>query len=252
MLKAERLAGHDRLILARPEARNAFNDELLRRLRRQLEQWRADCRPLLLMAEGKLFCAGADLNWMRERGAGSSRENRADALVLAQLLAALAEHPAPVLARVQGDAYGGGLGLIACCDFVAAAERARFCLSEVRLGLIPATIVPHVARAIGVRATQRYALGAERFDAQTARELGLVHRVCPDDGLDAVIDEWLAMLEQNGPQAMSEVKRLVQAAQAGLSPEQAADWIARVRATPEAQEGIAAFLEKRPPDWSAV
>lgn len=253
------------LVLSRPARHNAFDAELmlglldcLDELAHSHDQAFAD-RPhvLLLRAEGKHFCAGADLNWMRGQAhadfdPSSFEKNREDARVLARLMQTLDELPFPTLALVQGAAYGGALGLICACDIVLASDDARFCLSEVSLGLVPAVISPYVVRAMGMRQARRYMLSAEPFDAITACRLNVAHQLST---LPALLTEGRRMalrLCRNGPEAMTETKRLLAAIDelgGARHEEQTVDTIARVRVGLEAQEGMQAFFDKRPPSW---
>lgn len=253
------------LVLARPARHNALDADLMQELLDCLDdlahrhgQPLAE-RPhvLLLRAEGRHFCAGADLNWMRNQLNGdfdpsSFEKNREDARVLARLMQALDELPFPTVALVQGAAYGGALGLLCACDIVLASDDARFCLSEVSLGLVPAVISPYVVRAMGMRQARRYMLSAEPFDAITACHLNVAHRLCAPEQL---LSEGRALgmrLCRNGPQAMKETKRLLAAIehQPGHQHEEiTVETIARVRVGLEAQEGMQAFFDKRPPNW---
>ncbi len=210
-------------------------------------------RVVVLAAAGKSFSAGADLNWMRRMAGYSTAENEADARRLANLMQVLHGLAKPTVARVQGSAFGGGVGLVACCDIAIAAETAQFALTEVRLGLVPAVISPYVVAAIGPRAARRYFLTAERFDAAEAARLGLVHRVVPAAELDGAVAALVATLADGGPQAQRDAKALVaavsgRAIDAALI-EETVQRIAALRAGAEGREGIAAFLEKRPPAW---
>ena len=242
--------------LARPGVRNAFDAATIAALHATFLELGAEARVrvIVLAAEGPAFCAGADLNWMRAMAGYSEAENREDAMQLARMLRAVAECPKPVIARVQGDAFGGGVGLVAACDLAVAAASARFCLSEVKLGLIPATIAPHVLRAMGPRAAQRYTLTAEIFDAATARQNSLIHEVATDAAaLDAQVQQWCAALLGASPQALAAAKRLL--ADAAYRPlneallADTAERIAEARASTEGREGLAAFLAKRKPSW---
>ena len=243
--------------LTRAELRNAFNDEVIAELTATFQTLgaRADVRAIVLAAEGPAFCAGADLNWMRRMADYSREENLADAGRLAAMLRTLHDCPKPTVARVQGDAYAGGVGLVAACDIAVAVETAGFCLSEVKLGLIPATIGPYVVRAMGVRAAQRYFLTAERFDAAEALRVGLVHEVVPPDALDARVDAIVRSLCSAGPGAVAAAKRLVhELAEAPLDDALVArtvEAIADIRASAEAREGVQSFLHKRKPQWLA-
>lgn len=247
--------GVARLTLNRPRIHNAFDDRLIARLSKLLSELevRPGLRALVLTSEGKSFSAGADLNWMRRMAGYSENENRADALKLAELMSRLNRLPVPTIARVQGPVFGGGVGLIACCDMAVAAERALFSLSEVRLGIIPAVISPYVIAAIGERAARRFMLTGERFDSAEALRLGLLHRVVADDGLDHAIDQLLQELLKCGPGAQAAAKRLIRdVAGRPVNPALIVDTAERItalRASPEGREGLTAFLEKRPPDW---
>ena len=241
--------------LTRPTLRNAFNDEVIADLTAAFAELgaRDDVRVIVLAAEGPAFCAGADLNWMRRMADYSRQDNLADAGRLAAMLRTLYECPRPTIARVQGDVYAGGMGLVACCDLVVSAETAGFCLSEVKLGLIPATIAPYVIRAMGPRAAHRYFLTAERFSAAEARRIGFVHEVVPADRLDAQVDEWVRALSSAGPAAVRACKRLVQdVAERPIDAaliESTVQRIADIRASAEGKEGVQSFLHKRPPQW---
>lgn len=243
--------------LNRPEVRNAFNETTIAELTdafRQLDA-RADVRAIVLAANGPAFCAGADLNWMKRMATFSYEENRVDARQLADMLATIYRVSKPVIARVSGDAFAGGVGLVAACDIVVAVDSARFCLSEARLGLIAATIAPYVIRALGERASRRYFTTAEPFDAATACRLGLVHEVVGMDSLDSTVQKFTAALCANGPEAVRESKRLVQDVAGRLLDEALIDdtarRIAHIRASEEGREGVASFLEKRAPAWRA-
>jgi methylglutaconyl-CoA hydratase len=241
--------------LNRPEVRNAFNEEMIAELTDAFKQldMRDDVRAIVLAANGAAFCAGADLNWMKKMASFSDEENRADARRLADMLAAIYRSSKPIIARVSGDAYAGGVGLVAASDVVVAVESARFCLSEARLGLIAATIAPYVVRALGERASRRYFATAEQFDCTTALRLGLVHEAVGDDALDATVQRIAAALCANGPQAVRESKRLVQDVAGRVLDEALIDdtaaRIARIRSSTEGREGVASFLEKRAPSW---
>ncbi|KVA10368.1 enoyl-CoA hydratase/isomerase family protein [Burkholderia ubonensis] len=243
--------------LARPDVRNAFNETMIAELTTAFE-WldaHAGVRAVVLAAVGPAFCAGADLNWMKKMAGYSDDENRADARKLARMLEAIHRCGKPVIARVHGDAYAGGVGLVAAADIAIAADGVKFCLSEARLGLIPATIAPYVVRAMGERAARRYFTTAEVFDGARAAALGFVHEAVPAEALDETVEKLAAALVANGPDAVRACKRLV--ADVAGRPldaaliEQTAEWIARTRAGAEAREGIAAFLEKRTPSWRA-
>jgi methylglutaconyl-CoA hydratase len=244
------------LALDRAELHNAFDDALIAALTAELGRLAADprVRVLVLAGRGKSFSAGADLNWMRRMAGFSEAENRRDAEALAGLMAALDRFPRPTVARVHGAAFGGGVGLVACCDIAMAGETATFCLSEARLGLIPAVISPYVVAAMGSRAARRYFLTAEVFDAAAALRLGLVHEVAAADALDAAVEAVVAKLLGCGPAAQTECKALVaRVARGPIDAAMIADTasrIARIRVSPEGREGISAFLEKRKPVWT--
>jgi methylglutaconyl-CoA hydratase len=240
--------------LARPERHNAFDDALIAELTDALRTMEAEegIRVVVLSSVGKSFSAGADLNWMRRMASASLEENRNDAMALAALMRTLAELRKPTVARVQGPAYGGGVGLVACCDIAVASLRATFALSEARLGLIPAVISPYVVGAIGPRAARRYFLTAEAMDASEAWRLGLVHEIAQDD-LDEKVGGFVDALLACGPVAQAESKSLIRAVMnRPVSLElirDTADRIARIRSSPEGTEGVAAFLEKRRASW---
>ncbi|GAB5471805.1 MAG: enoyl-CoA hydratase/isomerase family protein [Rhodospirillales bacterium] len=209
-------------------------------------------RVLVLAAAGKSFSAGADLGWMQRMADYSEADNLADARHLAALMQTLDRFGKPTVARVQGSAFGGGVGLVACCDIAVGSEAARFMLSEVRLGLLPGVISPYVVRAMGQRAARRYFLTAERFDAAEARRLGLLHRVVAPDALDGAVEAEIALLLLAGPAAAEAAKDLIFAVDRPLDAavvEETARRIARIRASEEGREGLAAFLEKRKPAW---
>lgn len=234
--------------LNRPQVRNAFNETMIAELTsafNMLGQHR-EIRAIVLAANGVAFCAGADLNWMRKMAGYSDDENRAD-------LATIDRCHKPVVARVNGDVYAGGMGLISAADIVVAQEDAHFCLSEARLGLIPATIAPYVIRAMGERAARRYFTTAEPFDGVTALRLGLVSELVPQVALDETVRRLADALMANGPGAVAASKRLMRdVAGRPLTDElmaETAERIARVRASAEGREGVASFLEKRAPGW---
>ncbi len=248
--------GRATVTLNRPDVHNAFDDKLIALLTRELDD--LDRNPtvgvVVLAAAGKSFCAGADLKWMRRMAEYSEAENQADAEALAALMKTLNRLSKPTVAEVQGAAYGGGVGLICCCDIAIASEAAQFSISEVKLGLIPSVISPYVVAVIGERQARRYALGAETFDAIEAKRIGLVHEVTAAEDLQAAVDAMVEALLANGPAAMAETKdqiagvvnrpvddRLIAAAAAR---------IARIRVSDEGREGVAAFLEKRKPGWA--
>jgi methylglutaconyl-CoA hydratase len=242
--------------LNRADVHNAFNDAVIADMTDALRRLGADdtVRAVVLRAEGKSFSAGADLGWMQRMAGYSHAENLRDAEALAELMRVLNFLPKPTVARVQGAAFGGGVGLVACCDIAIASDAAAFSLSEVRLGLIPAVISPYVVAAIGERAARRYFLTAERFDAAEALLIGLVHQVVAADQLDTAVDGILARLSEGGPAAQRAAKDLIFAVahrpvDAGLIHD-TAERIATIRASSEGREGLAGFLEKRKPAWT--
>lgn len=242
------------VVMDRPDRHNAFDEHVIAELTAGFAKLGADdsVRAVVLRGTGKSFSAGADLDWMRRMAAYDETANLADARALAALMRTIDTLPKPTVALVHGAAYGGGVGLVACCDIAIATEAAAFSLSEVKLGLIPAVISPYVVRAIGARAARRYFLTAERFDAVEARRLGLVHELVAGDGLEEAARQVLAALRGNGPAAVRAAKDLV-AAVAGRAPAEVEDDCARriavIRAGDEGKEGVAAFLEKRKPSW---
>jgi len=243
------------LTLNRPQIHNAFDDALIAELTAALRKLAADAavRAVVLTGAGQSFSAGGDLNWMRRMAGYSDAENFADAMALAELLRTLNELPKPTVARVNGAAFAGGLGLICCTDIAIAAEEAIFSISEVRLGLVPATISPYVVAAIGARQSRRYFLTGERFPAAEARRIGLVHEVVPRAELDTAVEKIVGALLEGGTAAEARSKRLI--AEVQDRPVTAsvlaltARAIAEARASTEAREGLAAFFEKRKPTW---
>lgn len=243
------------LWLNRPEKNNAFNAQVIDELHKALDEIKADSavRLVCLRGRGKHFSAGADLLWMQQSAELDLEANQQDAQLLGELMFKLYSLPQPTFAVVQGAAFGGALGLISCCDMAIGSEDALFSLSEVRIGLAPAVISPFVVKAIGERVTRRYALTAERFTGYRARELGLLSECYHIDELPKAAEAWAAMLLMNGPKAMQACKVLLNEVGNGvLSPEvrrytEAA--IAQIRVSPEGQEGLQAFLEKRKPSW---
>jgi methylglutaconyl-CoA hydratase len=244
------------LTLNRPEIHNAFDDILIGDLTAQLQQLDADSsvRVVLLAANGKSFSAGADINWMRRMATYSPEENLQDALALARLMNTLYTLSKPTIALVQGAAYGGGVGLVACCDIALAVSRASFCLSEVKLGLIAAAIGPYVLAALGERAARRYFLTAEKFSAQEAYRLGLAHEIVAEEELIKHGRQMAENILANGPQALTAAKKFIRAIAHKPMNETvlqfSAETIARLRSGSEAQEGLSAFLEKRKPTWA--
>ena len=242
--------------LNRPTVHNAFNAKLVAALHQAFEQL-ADqgVRALILTGEGHSFSAGADLNWMRDMASASESENRADARHLAAMLRRLDQMPCPTIARVNGHAFGGGVGLIACCDIAVALESASFGLTEVRLGLVPATIGPFVVPRIGINHARRYMLTGERMDAETAQEIGLITAVVPPKQMDGYIGDLLELLLAGGPKAQARVKALIRlVGTSHADPEEldrrTSETIAALRVSREGQEGLSAFLEKRRPNWT--
>jgi methylglutaconyl-CoA hydratase len=243
------------VVLNRPEVHNAFNETLIGELTAALGAMDRDprVRAVVLAGAGESFCAGADLNWMKKMAAFSQAQNLADANALAAMLATLDTLSKPTIARVHGAVFGGGVGLVACCDIAIGTQDAVFSFSEARLGLIPATISPYVIEAIGVRAARRYFLTAERFAAAEAYRLGLLHDLALPEELDARVNELLGTLLTAGPRAQAECKALLRAiANRPVDARMIADTaqrIARVRSAPEGREGVAAFLSKRKAAW---
>ena len=241
--------------LNRPDVRNAFNEDVIAGLTGIFSALNqdADLRVVLLAGHGKAFCAGADLNWMRAMAGYSWDENRADAQKLADMLWTLDQCPVPIVGRVHGDCYAGGMGLAALCDVLVASDNVTFCLSEARLGLLPATIAAYVIRALGAQAARRYFTTAERFSAAQAHAMGLVHELCAPGALDARVSDIVTTLVNNGPAAVRACKRLVrdvsgQPVTDALRAETARR-IADIRASEEGREGVASFLNKRQPGW---
>jgi methylglutaconyl-CoA hydratase len=252
----ERAAAVATIWLDRPAVHNAFDETLIGELDAAIGTLEADVqvRVVVLAGRGRNFCAGADLNWMARAAAAGERENLEDARRFAGMLRRLCGISRPTIARVQGAALGGGLGLAAACDICVAAEDASFAMSEVRLGLIPAVIGPLVVRAIGVRQALRYMQTAERIGAARARELGLVHEIAPAEALDAAVDRIVTALLAGGPASQAAAKALLRAIVAADPDDDLVETTARAiaaqRRSDEAREGIAAFLAKRPPRWT--
>jgi methylglutaconyl-CoA hydratase len=245
------------ITLNRPENHNAFDAGLIQSLDEAFAEVEA-VKPhlMILTGKGSTFSAGADLNWMRDMAKADQHTNYEDAMALARCLRRLNNLPMPTLARVNGSAYGGGVGLLSCCDIAVAVDTAKFTLSEVKLGLVPAVISPYVIAAIGQRQARRYFLSAEIIEASRALQIGLIHECVPATELDAQIDRIAHWLGKAGPNAVKEAKQLIQ----GFTPANTelqmenqdkanADLIARLRVSKEGQEGLAAFLEKRPANW---
>ncbi len=243
------------ILINRPEVHNAFDDKLIFQLTELLYKIDKDPKVLLMLlkGEGKSFSAGADLNWMKRMADYSWDENFQDSLALASLMSTISNLNKPIIAVVQGAAFGGGLGLVAACDFAIASDKAKFCLSEVKLGLVPAVISPYVVKAIGARNSKRFFLTGEVFDAHKAFELGLVSEVVIHENLEQTVREVTRQITSNGPIAIGEAKKLVNKVSSGEINEEmireTAAKIADLRASPEGQEGVTAFLEKRSPKW---
>jgi methylglutaconyl-CoA hydratase len=255
MLEVSKQGGIARVSLNRPELRNAFDDELIKKLRSAFEDVAKDktVRVMVLAGNGPAFCAGADLNWMKRMAGYGYDENLADARALAEMLAALDRMPKPTIARVHGPVFAGGTGLVAACDIAVGTPEAKFCLSEAKLGLSPATISPYVIRAMGERNARRYFLTAEVFDAEEAYRIGMLSVLTAKESLDAAISSLTQHLLAGGPEAHGKIKALIRAV-AGRRPDDAlvaetAKEIAEIRGSPEGKEGIAAFLEKRKASW---
>ena len=241
--------------LARPDVRNAFNETMVAELTQTFANLGAnpEVRVIVLAARGPAFCAGADLEWMRRVAGYTQEQNLNDARALAHMLHTLYTCDKPVIARVQGDAFAGGIGLVAACDMAVASTHATFCLSEVKLGLVASTISPYVIRAMGERQARRYVLSAEKFDAQEAQRIGLIHTLATPEALDAHVNEIQNALLQASPTAVTQAKRLLREVAArpldAALIEDTAQRIATARASEDGREGIAAFLEKRKPRW---
>jgi len=255
MLQVRIENGVARVTLDRPELRNAFDDALIKELQGAFEDIHAEpkARVLVLGGNGPAFCAGADLNWMKRMAAYGYEENLADAQSLARMLATLDRMPKPTIARVHGPVFAGGTGLVAACDIAVGTPEARFCLSEAKLGLSPATISPYVMRAMGERLARRYFLTAEVFEAAEAYRIGMLSALVPAPELDATVEGLVKHLLAGGPQAHAEIKALIRAV-AGRPVDDAlaadtARRIAEIRVSPEGREGIASFLEKRKASW---
>jgi methylglutaconyl-CoA hydratase len=247
--------GIETVTLNRPDVRNAFNDEVIAELTAVFLEIgkRAEVRCVVLAANGPAFCAGADLNWMKRMAGYTREENLADATGLARMLEVIFTCPKPTIAKVQGDVYAGGTGLVAACDIAVSVDTATYCLSETRLGLIPATISPYVIRAMGARAAHRWMMTAERFAAAEAHRIGFVHEVVPAAQLDAKVAEIAQALVNAGPEAVKACKQLVlDVAGRDITPslvQRTVEGIADIRASDEGREGIRSFLDKRKPGW---
>jgi methylglutaconyl-CoA hydratase len=247
-----------RITLNRPDVRNAFNDVVIAELTQAFTQVGQDpqVRAVVLAADGPAFCAGADLNWMRRMADYTREENLADAGALAEMLRTIHNCLKPTIARVQGDVFAGGVGLVAACDMAVSVDTATYCLSEVKLGLIPATISPYVIRAMGARAAQRYFLTAERFSAAEAHRIGMVHEVVTADRLDAKVAELTQALVSASPNAVRSCKMLVNEVVGrdidAVLIAKTVEGIADIRSSTEGKEGVQSFLQKRKPSWLAA
>ena len=242
------------ITLNRPDKRNAMSKALITELMSAARKVAAnhDVRVVVLQGHGEHFCAGADLEWMRDSLHATADDNRRDAALIAELMATISQLPQPVIARVQGAAIGGGAGLVATADVVVAAEDAKIGFSEVRLGIIPSVVAPYVIPKIGLAASRRYFVTGERINASTAKMLGLVHEVVPAADLDAKVRYFVEAILAGGPNAVREAKRLVAEVGGRIAPdliERKINKLAEIRVTPEAQEGMTAFLEGRKPQW---
>jgi methylglutaconyl-CoA hydratase len=242
------------VLLRRPEVRNAFNETVIKELRETFESLDDEVRVVILMGDGPIFCAGADVQWMRKSRDYTQQQNARDARAMAEMFRTIDECPRPVIGRVQGAALGGGSGLVACCDIVVAAEGTQFGFTEVRLGIVPANISTFVLPKIGARAARRYFLTGERFDAAEALRIGLIHEVVKPELLDLRVDAIVQEVLQCGPRAVAIAKELIRQGVSAPPRDRAIEktvrTIARVRVSKEGQEGLAAFLEKRAPRWS--
>ncbi len=240
------------ITLNRPEAKNAFNELMIEELRGLFAGISDSVRAVVLTGEGNVFCAGADINWMRDSITRSEDGNRKDASLMESMFGAIDECPAPVIGRINGSALGGGMGLLACCDIAVSVDTAQFAFTEVRLGIVPAVISPYSLAKIGEKAARRYFLTGELFDAARAREIGLIHDIVTSSELDSSVQNIADSLSKNGPHAVRTAKQLIRDV-TRMDRERArahtTATIARVRTSPEGQEGLTAFLEKRKPNW---
>lgn len=248
-------AGVVYITLNRPEVHNAFDHNVIDELLSLFSEISEDdqVKICVLQANGKSFSAGADFNWMKSMAKLNKEQNRQDSERLANMMKALDTLPVPTIVKVQGAAYGGALGLIACCDIAIASDHAKFCISEVKIGLIPAVISPYVVRAMGHRAARRYMISAEIISAQQALEMGFIHQIAIAQELDQTVDTMIAQLLKNGPKAMSACKQLIEHIYNHPINDHVLNYtseqIAAIRTSPEGQEGLGAFLEKRTPNW---
>ena len=257
VLEIERRGPAAWLWLNRPELRNALNDQVLHSISSSLQELEKDpaCRVVVLAGRGQAFCAGGDLSRMAQAAKMNRAKSKAEAGRFARLLYRMHTYPKPLIARVHGAAFAGGMGLVAACDLVVAAEEAEFCLPEVKIGLVPAMISPYIVRAMGEQQARRYVLTGERLAAREAQRIGFVHECVAAAELDARVERFAAQLAQAGPQALARSKKLLASvAKAAITPklsQQTAAVLADVRAGEEAREGIRSFLEKRRPGWTA-
>jgi methylglutaconyl-CoA hydratase len=254
-LQLEIAHGAATVTLNRPDVRNAFNETVIAELNNVFLELGQDeqVRAIVLAANGPAFCAGADLNWMKKMADYTPEQNLEDAQQLAEMLYQIYSCAKPVIAKVQGDCYAGGMGLVAACDIAVTVDSANFCLSEVKLGLIPATISPYVIKAMGPNAARRYFITAERFSAQEAHRIGFVHESVPAENLDQTVAQIVNAIVNNGPNAVIAAKWLVEDVTGAEIEEDlltyTAECIADIRSSPEGKEGVASFLEKRKPNW---
>jgi len=242
--------------LARPDVKNAFNDQMIEALIEAFERIAKDetTRVVILSSEGDCFCAGADLKWMKSMADYSFEQNQQDSARLARLFEVMYTLPIPIIAQVQGAAFGGGVGLVACCDIVVASPLAKFCLSEVKLGLVPATISPYIVAAMGARQAKRWALTAELIDSIRAQSIGLIHEIVQRDDLSTYVQNLARKITHNGPSAVRTTKRLIEYVNENDTDQYLIDdttqIIAKVRISDEGQEGMRAFFDQRKPAWS--
>jgi methylglutaconyl-CoA hydratase len=255
ILISKRPNGVGTITLNKAELHNAFDDKVIDELKSAIEDLESDdaIRLIVLAAKGKSFSAGADLNWMKRMASYSWEQNYQDSLQLASLMQTLHDCKKTTVAIVQGAAFGGGVGLVACCDIVLASEKALFCLSEVQLGLIPAVISPYVVKAIGERHAKRYFVTAERFNVKQAKKMNLVHKIFAHESLADEAEDFIQKILANSPQAMRQAKDLINLVNNQPISEDlirdTAQRIANIRASQEGKEGVSAFLEKRPANW---
>ena len=247
--------GVAQVTLNNPDKHNAFDDQMIIELTNAFNALAANAnvRIMLLKSEGKSFSAGADLDWMKRMASYSYQQNLNDARALAAMLKALHQMPIPTIARVQGAAFGGAVGLISCCDIALASSNASFALSEAKIGLVPSTISPYVIAAIGERHAKRYFMTAERFDANTALQIDLIHEAVQKQFLDDKVEQLITAILSNGPEAVAAAKQLVFAVSGKVIDssliEHTCEVIAGIRVSAQGQEGLSAFLDKRKPNW---